>query len=155
MGHTSKHLPPPIKGQPLPFKTAELFSSHRIQLVLDYLADSYCQRISIARLSEMINLSPSRFSHMFKAQTGTSPMQYLKLLRLKRAVELLHTTCMSVKEVMFEVGFNDASHFVRDFRRIYGLTPGQHRAVLLLDAVTESTDGRPSRTRNIGDTKGQ
>jgi AraC-like DNA-binding protein len=50
---------------------------------------------------------------------------------------------MSVKEVMFRVGLRDASHFVRDFRRVYGLTPGKLRRTVLLEAVAESTGGRP------------
>jgi len=88
-------------------------------------------------MSALINLSPSRFSRMFKAQTGISPMQYVKLFRLKRARELLETTWMSVKEVMFKVGISDPSHFVRDFRRMYGMPPGQHRAELPPGAVRD------------------
>jgi len=102
-------------------------------------------------MSALINLSPSRFSRVFKAQTGSSPMQYIKLLRLKRASELLQTTSVSVKEVMFEIGLSDASHFVRDFHRIYGATPGQYRAALLPGPVSESRGGLPSPARDMND----
>ena len=54
-------------------------------------------------------------------------MQYLKALRLEKACELLGTTYLSVKEIAVQVGLNDASHFVRDFKKVYGLTPTQHR----------------------------
>ncbi|HEX9919470.1 MAG TPA: helix-turn-helix domain-containing protein, partial [Pyrinomonadaceae bacterium] len=67
------------------------------------------------------------FCHLFKAETGSSPARYLKALRLERARELLETTFLSVKEIRALVGFNDDSHFARDFRATYGLTPQQYR----------------------------
>jgi AraC-like DNA-binding protein len=136
-------MPIPSGEATTSFNISERFSAHRIQLVLDYLAVSYSEPLSTARMSALVGLSPSRFSHMFKEQAGLAPMQYVKLLRLKRASELLQTTCMSVKEVMFKVGLSDASHFVRDFRRLYGVTPGQHRAALLVGAATEPTGTGP------------
>ena|ERR1700687_1909318 len=137
MYHANKSLLVPAKTRLLSFKTSERLNAHRIQLILDYVAANYSLDISIVQMSRIINLSPSRFSHLFKAHRGISPMRYVKLVRLQRASELLHTTCMNIKEVMFQVGLADASHFVRDFRRLYGLTPGHHRAKLLLDAVSE------------------
>jgi AraC-like DNA-binding protein len=47
---------------------------------------------------------------------------------MQRAKALLEETLFSVKEVMVKVGFNDASHFVRDFRNQYGLTPKKYRS---------------------------
>jgi hypothetical protein len=70
MVSVGKPLRRPSKEGFLPFKTSERFSAHRIQLVLKHVADSYSQHLSTAQLSALINLSPSRFSHMFKTQTG-------------------------------------------------------------------------------------
>jgi transcriptional regulator GlxA family with amidase domain len=128
MAYVLKPLPPLPDERLTLVGTSQRFDSHRVQLVVKYLADNYSQRLTTDKLSAVINISPSRLSHIFKAQTGVSPIQYLKLLRLDRASELLQTTCMSVKEVMVSVGLSDASHFVRDFCGTYGLTPSQHRA---------------------------
>jgi GT2 family glycosyltransferase len=76
-----------------------------------------------------VNLSGSRLRHLFKAEIGTTPSQYLKRLRLERARTQVATTFLSVKEIMAEVGLADESHFVRDFQRAFGMSPRQYRAV--------------------------
>jgi transcriptional regulator GlxA family with amidase domain len=83
---------------------------------------------SVQELARAVNLSIWRLSHLFKDATGMAPKQYLGRLRMERAKELLETTFLSVKEVKNRVGVNDDSHFVRDFKKRYGLRPVQHRA---------------------------
>src|SRR5215218_2789874 len=82
---------------------------------------------SPARLAESVNLSPSRLHQLFKRETGVPPARYLRLLRMRRARGLLETTHLSVKQVMARVGVTDESHFVRDFKKTYGLTPARYR----------------------------
>jgi hypothetical protein len=65
---------------------------------------------------------------MLKAETGTTPTQYLRSLRMQHARELLETTFFSVKEITNLVGLRSESHLVTDFRRDYGFTPAQYRA---------------------------
>lgn len=89
-----------------------------------HLADS----MAITDLAARVNLSPSRFRALFTAQTGVGPAQYLQWLRLRRARLLLERTFLSVKEVMALVGYNDPSHFARDFRRLHGGSPTSFRA---------------------------
>jgi AraC family transcriptional regulator of arabinose operon len=47
---------------------------------------------------------------------------------MQAAKELLETTFLSIKEIVALVGFNDESHFVRNFKKLYGVTPSEHRA---------------------------
>lgn len=84
--------------------------------------------LSLEALAHAVNLSPSRLHNVFKNETGVSPARYLKTLRLERAKELLAESFLSVKEIRVCVGIGDESHFVRDFRKAYGLTPTQYRA---------------------------
>ena len=79
------------------------------------------------RLAKFVNLSSSRLHQLFKEETGLPPAKYLRLLRMKHAGELLETSYLSVKEVMAKVGVTDESHFVRDFKKTYGLTPARYR----------------------------
>jgi AraC family transcriptional regulator len=79
--------------------------------------------LRVADLAAGVNLSMSRFTLIFRAATGHSPAHYLRRLRLERARLLLDTTFLSVKEVRALVGFNDASHFTRDFARAFGASP--------------------------------
>lgn len=76
-----------------------------------------------AALALEVNLSPSRFAHLFRQETGYSPSRYLHTLRMERARLLLLRTFLSVKEVMAQVGITDASHFSRDFSKYHGASP--------------------------------
>jgi transcriptional regulator GlxA family with amidase domain len=88
-------------------------------------------RRTLNDMARAVNLTSFHFCHLFKAETGSSPARYLKALRLERARELLETTSLNVKEIRVLVGLNDESHFARDFRATYGLTPQQHREYYL------------------------
>jgi AraC family transcriptional regulator of arabinose operon len=74
-----------------------------------------------------LNLSASRLRHLFTAELGMSPTQYLRRARLEHARVLFEVSSLSVKEVTVMVAFNDVSHFVRDYKAAYGQTPGQTR----------------------------
>lgn len=80
-------------------------------------------------LAAAVNLSPSRFTHLFSSEVGLSPARYLHALRMERARLLLERTFLSVKEVMTQVGIADASHFSRDFKRYHGMPPREVRRV--------------------------
>lgn len=99
----------------------------RVQNVLSLMRRDLRARRTLSDMARAVNLTSFHFCHLFKAETGTSPARYLKALRLERARELLETTSLNVKEIRALVGLNDESHFARDFRATYGLTPQQHR----------------------------
>jgi transcriptional regulator GlxA family with amidase domain len=86
--------------------------------------------LTLAEMAQAVNLSPSHLYHLFKSETGEAPARYVKTLRMSKAKELLETTFLSVKEIVMLVGANDESHFVRDFKRRYSLTPTQYRRLL-------------------------
>jgi AraC-like DNA-binding protein len=83
------------------------------------------------RFAQSVNLSPSRLHQLFKEETGWPPATYLRLLRMRRAKELLETTHLSVKEIMGRVGVADESHFIRDFKKAHGATPARYRKLFL------------------------
>lgn len=87
--------------------------------------------ISFSQLAQSVNLSESRLRHLFKAETGVSPMQYLKTQRIQIGRRLLETTFLNVKEVMRKVGVKDKSHFTRDFKKAFGLSPSKYRTQYL------------------------
>jgi transcriptional regulator GlxA family with amidase domain len=79
-------------------------------------------------LSKSVNLSPMRLRQLFKKETGRSPMQYLRGLRMQHAEHLLGTTFLTVKEVAFVTGVQHVSSFVHAFKARSGITPGEFRA---------------------------
>jgi AraC family transcriptional regulator, arabinose operon regulatory protein len=99
----------------------------RITWAVAYMQTNMAASLNIPALARRVNLAPSRFRQLFVAQTGVSPVAYLRAIRLRRARLLLERTFLTVKEVMALVGYNDPSHFARDFKRCYGAPPSSLR----------------------------
>jgi len=85
------------------------------------------KKLALDRVAEQVNLSSSRLRHLFKEEIGLTPRQYVKFLRLKLAQELAATTFLSVKEIVSQLGVSDESHFLRDFKRAFGVTISRYR----------------------------
>jgi transcriptional regulator GlxA family with amidase domain len=101
--------------------------SERVKKVIELMQGDPSRTFSLGEMAESVNLSPPYFCYLFKTITGVPPARYLKTLRMQQAATLLTTTFLSVKEVVRSVGCSDESHFVRDFKRIYGVTPSEYR----------------------------
>ena len=99
----------------------------RIQQIKHTLQHKNASRLTVRDLAASVNLSVSRTQHLFKEQTDITLGQYLKALRLRRAKELLETSYLSVKEIVAELGRSDQSHFCRDFKKAYGISPAKYR----------------------------
>ncbi|HSE22899.1 MAG TPA: helix-turn-helix transcriptional regulator [Pyrinomonadaceae bacterium] len=89
------------------------------------------RELSLDNFARSVNLSVWRLSHIFKSEMGVPPIKYLRLLRMERAKTLLETSFLSVKEIAHQVGVNDESHFVRDFKSTYGASPTLYRTRFL------------------------
>lgn len=101
---------------------------NRVQHVIELIRDNLRHDLSHEELARAVNLSASRLSHLFTGETGMSLSQYIKALRMEQAKEMLETTFLKTKEIMYLVGLGDESHFVRDFKKAYGLPPARYRA---------------------------
>ncbi|HEX8145172.1 MAG TPA: AraC family transcriptional regulator [Pyrinomonadaceae bacterium] len=100
----------------------------RVLRVIALMQEDSHLELPLYKMAQSVHLSLWHLCHLFKAETGMSVARYLKSLRMQRAKLLLESTFLSVKEIMNKVGVSDESHFVRDFKAIYGLTPAQYRA---------------------------
>ena len=106
----------------------------RITRALATIGRDLAAPLTVAGLAADVNLSPSRFAHLFRREVGTSPARFLHAVRMLRARLLLERTFLTVKEVMALVGCNDASHFSRDYRRFHGVAPSAARRSRAVDA---------------------
>jgi AraC family transcriptional regulator of arabinose operon len=97
-------------------------------------------------IAAVLNLSPSRFRHLFKRETGMSVRHYQKLVRMEQARELLKNSFLQVKEIAAALSIGDISHFTRDYKALYTQTPSQTRA----SSATQGRDHekQPSTPRN-------
>src|SRR5690242_14120665 len=93
--------------------------------------------LSLRQFAQSVNLSVWRLCHIFKSDVGMPPIRYLRLLRMERAKHLLESSFLSVKEIAFQVGLNDESHFVRDFKSTYGFSPALYRTHFKNKSATE------------------
>lgn len=100
----------------------------RIQAVIDHLGTRLHERWAIGDLARIAELSESRLAHLFREQTGVTPLQFLEQQRIARARELLLVTGRSVADIAEEVGMSDATWFARVFRRHVGASPREYRA---------------------------
>jgi AraC family transcriptional regulator of arabinose operon len=103
----------------------------RLERVFSEMEQRIAERLTVGELAQTAQLSRSRFAHLFREQTGCTPMQHLFLIRMERARLLLERTTLTVNEIMTCVGYSDASHFARDFRLRYELAPREYRLTFL------------------------
>jgi AraC-like DNA-binding protein len=99
----------------------------RVQSVIDFMNINLQETISLPELAAVAYLSPSRFSHLFKAQTGVSPVEYFIRLKMEKAGQLLKTSLISIKEIMALVGYDTRSNFVGQFRKYFDCAPSAYR----------------------------
>jgi transcriptional regulator GlxA family with amidase domain len=105
----------------------------RVRKAVTLMKENLHRELPLSEIAQSVNLSSWHLCHLFKAETGTSPTHYLKWLRMQRARELLETTFLSVREIRNNVGIRDTSHFVRNFKGLYGLSPTQYRSLFWSD----------------------
>lgn len=109
--------------------------SHRMATAVAYLKRNFSKAIRIKDLAEELGMSTSTFHAHFKAATAMSPIQFQKQLRLQEARRLMHSEQMNAAEAGFHVGYEDASHFNREYKREFGRPPKQDIEQLLLRSV--------------------
>lgn len=102
----------------------------QLRKVQDYVVEHLAAEISIDRLSELVQLSSSHFSHVFKETTGMTPLQFVTRERITRAQQFIRETSRSLIEIGLEVGYTSPSHFAQVFRRVVGVTPTEFRSSL-------------------------
>lgn len=124
----------------------------RITWAVAHMQRQLAEPIAVADLAAQVNLSASRFRELFARQVGLGPALYLHRLRLRRAGLLIERTFLSVKEVMALVGYNDPSHFSRDFRRFHGTSPSALRGAGVTTPLPRSPGSsvNPPTHRRIG-----
>ncbi|HIZ56465.1 MAG TPA: AraC family transcriptional regulator [Firmicutes bacterium] len=88
-----------------------------------YMEQNLSSSIQLADIAQSVYLSPRQLERLFETHYGTSPMKYLRDMRLKHALSLLTGTDCSVSDAAHESGFDDVSYFIRVFRQAYGFTP--------------------------------
>ena len=95
----------------------------RIRRSLEFICEHFTEPLNVARIAAHCGLSPSRFAHLFRAQTGETPQRFLELQRLNRARQLLEFTQEPIAAIARSVGFENPFYFTLRFKRHGGASP--------------------------------
>lgn len=96
----------------------------RVSRSLIYIHDHYTESLTVESLAMLAGLSIPAFHVHFKAITHTTPIQYIKSVRLHQARLLMIRDNMTAAGAASRVGYESASQFNREFKRLFGRSPG-------------------------------
>ena len=108
-------------------QTGVLDPQQRIAQSITMMKCELNKPLRIAQLATVAGFSASAFARLFKGQTGYSPKDYFTRLKMHQACQLLHNSALAVKEIAFQVGYEDPLHFSRVFKLINELSPTEYR----------------------------
>lgn len=100
---------------------------NRIAKTVLYIRKHLNEAIELEKLAEISCLSKDHFIRLFKKELGTTPLQYINQKKIEKAQLLLITEELAVKEIAFQLAFEDYSYFNRLFKKTTGVTPQEYR----------------------------
>jgi AraC-like DNA-binding protein len=104
---------------------------HKMQQVASWIDSHLHENLSLDHAAAEFGLSRSLFSREFNRHTGMSFVEHCNTRRIEKAALVLSTTDLNITEVAFGSGFSNLSHFHRQFKANYGLTPGTFRRKMI------------------------
>lgn len=121
-------LSKPVEAAPSGYAFESVNKKYVVEQIVNYFEDHYSEKISLERIAENMYLSTFYISKIFKSETGDTPIRHLINIRLEKAREILERSPgMNIKEVAAMVGYEDAYHFSKQFKKHYGISPSQVR----------------------------
>lgn len=98
--------------------------------VLEFIEKNYQEDIGIEELMHITHMSESHFRRKFKEYFNTSPAEYINLVRIKKACELLERSDDNLSDIALRSGFQTTGTFIRNFKRIVGAVPKDWRRMV-------------------------
>lgn len=92
-----------------------------------YIADNLSKELSLTSVSDGLHISSQYFCKIFKEETDMNFVDYVTLVRMEKAKELLATTNMNIESVAKNVGYNTPHYFTKKFKERFGMTPKNFR----------------------------
>lgn len=108
-------------------------SDNTIDMAIKYVQENYRNDLTMAEVANHISLNYSYFSILFKEKTGMNFIDYLRLIRIEKAKELLQNSVYKIYEVSEMVGYNNTKHFTTTFRTLTGISPKEYREKLYIN----------------------
>lgn len=109
--------------QAVRFKTG----NKRISTIHEYIMNNYHEDIDLKKLAEQVNMAEGSLCRFFKMNMGITLFEYINQIKTELACKLLMNEDLSIMEVCLDSGFNNISHFNKQFKKITGVPPSEYR----------------------------
>ncbi|MCM3626275.1 AraC family transcriptional regulator [Paenibacillus glycanilyticus] len=96
------------------------------QRITSYINDHYMQEITLESVSEQVNLSPTYINQILKSHLGITFVQLLNKTRIDQACSMMQKEDLKIKDIALWVGYSSSKYFIKIFKEIKGITPGQY-----------------------------
>lgn len=108
-----------------PFESSRKNAMEQIAKALDYVEENYTENIKIEDLSKTCNMSETHFRRIFEEYINMTPVDYVNLVRIQKACEMLKKSGDSMESIAMKCGFTTISTFNRNFKKFLGTSPYQ------------------------------
>ena len=99
----------------------------RISTIHEFLMKNYREEIDLNKIAQLVNMAEGSLCRFFKMQVGMTIFEYLNKIKIEFACKLLMDNSLSIMDVGLDSGFNNLSHFNKQFKKITGLPPKEYR----------------------------
>ena len=96
--------------------------SNEINKAIKYIYTNYNKKLSLTEIAEYVHMNPTYFSRHFKMSTGINLTDYINIIRIKHATNLIKSTNMTLTEIAHACGYNEQAYFCKQFKKINGCT---------------------------------
>lgn len=110
-----------------PPSSKALRDAERIKAMLQYIHEHYAEELNTSQIAASALISGSECLRCFRSTIGTTPIQYVKQYRIRRAAQLLSSTSEKIIDIGVQCGFQEMSYFAKTFKEIMGCTPTEYR----------------------------
>jgi two-component system response regulator YesN len=118
-------------GMPEGTEDAQQEQRHGTALIAkarSYIDANYADpNISLSQVAAQVLLSPTYFSVVFSREVGETFIEYLTNVRIRKAIELLHSTSLTSSEIAYQIGYQNPRYFYAVFRKVVGQPPNEFR----------------------------
>ena len=110
-------------------KTKFESNNSRIRRIHEYLMKNYQNEIDLEDVAEIVHMAPASVCRFFKASTGLTIFEYLNKIKIDYSCKLLLNSDLNVVDISYDCGFNNLSHFNKQFKKFIRKTPTEFRKV--------------------------
>ena len=102
-------------------------TNNRVNRIHEFLMKNYQNDIDLREVAEVAHMAPASVCRFFKISTGLTIFEYLNKIKIEYSCQLLLNTDMNILDISYDCGFNNLSHFNKQFKKFIGITPTKFR----------------------------